>query len=175
MGNVAFRRGDAAAGIRHQTRAGSLLTPDADLEVWAAFNRASAAMRLAEGLHDDATRECMVHAETALSVVGGTEEEALSLQHSRGRWLQLRGDHVAAARALGDVSAHRDALSPQDAGEVALHLAISVAALGRCREAVDLLDKSAAAFHAAGAVARAGHAGRLAAAGVRRKRQPRIH
>ena len=163
VGNVAFRRGDAAAGIRHHTRAGSLLTPDADLEVWAAFNRASAAMRLAEGLHDDATRECMVHAETALSVVGGTEEEALSLQHSRGRWLQLRGDHVAAARALGDVYAHRDALSPQDAGEVALHLAISVAALGRCREAVDLLDKSAAAFHAAGAVARAGHAGRLAA------------
>ena len=163
VGNVAFRRGDVAAGVRHHIRAGALLTPDADLEVWAAFNRASAAMRLAEGVHDDAANECMVHAETALSVVGGTQEEALSLQHSRGRWLQLSGNHVSAARLLGDVYAHRDALSPQDAGEVALHLAISVAALGRCREAVDLLDDSAAAFHTAGAVARAGHAARLAA------------
>jgi tetratricopeptide (TPR) repeat protein len=163
VGNVAFRRGDLAAGVRHHTKAGSLLTPDADLEVWAAFNRASAAMRLAEGLHDNATRECMVHAETALSVVGGTEGEALTNQHSRGRWLQLSGNHASAARVLGDVYGHRDSLALQDAGEVALHLAISVAALGRSREAVDLLDKSAAAFWAAGALDRAGHAGRLAA------------
>ncbi|WP_461170374.1 helix-turn-helix domain-containing protein [Arthrobacter sp. Z1-15] len=162
VGNVAFRRGDVAAGVRHHTRAGSLLTPDADLEVWAAFNRASAAMRLAEGLHDAATLECMRHAETALEVVGGGEEESISLLHSRGRWLQLGGNHVSAVRALGEVYDRREALSPQDAGETALHLAISLSALGRSREAVDLLDKSADSFVTAGALDRAAHAGRLA-------------
>lgn len=163
VGNVAFRRGDVSAGVRHHARAGSLLTPDADLEVWAAFNRASAAVRLAEGLHDAATRECMTHAETALSVVGGGEEESLSTLHSRGRWLQLGGNHVSAVRALNDVYDRREALSPQDAGEVALHLAISLSALGRSREAAGFLDESAAAFITAGALDRAGHAGRLAA------------
>lgn len=162
VGNVAFRRGDITAGVRHHARAAALLTPDADLEVWAAFNRASAAMRLAEGLHDAATLECMTHAETALSVVGGGEEESLSTLHSRGRWLQLGGNHVSAVRALSEVYNRREALSPQDAGEASLHLAISLSALGRSREAADFLDQSTAAFVSAGALDRAGHAGRLA-------------
>lgn len=163
VGNVAFRRGDTAAGVRHHTRAASLLSPDADLEVWAAFNRASAAMRLAEGLHDAATRDCMTNAETALSVVGGPEEELLSNLHSRGRWLQLSGNHLAAVRVLTEVFDRRGALSPQGTGEVALHLGLSLAALGLLREAADLLDHGAAFFSAAGALDRAGHAGRLAA------------
>ena len=163
VGNVAFRRGDAAAGLRHHTRAASLLTPDADLEVWAAFNRNSAALRLAAGLHDAATRECMTHAETALSVLGGAEEDSLVDLHSRGRWLQLSGNHVCAVEVLTEVYDHRGALAPQEAGEVALHLGLSFAALGSSRKAVDFLDRSAAAFAGAGAVDRAHHAGRLAA------------
>lgn len=163
VGDVAFRRGDAAAGVRYHARAASLLTPAADLEVWAAFTRGSAALRLAEGLHDAATRECLMHAETALAVVGGTEEETLSNLHSRGRWLQLTGNHVGAVQVLTDVYEHREALSPQGAGEVALHLGLSLAALGSDRAAAEFLDQSAAAFSAAGALDRAGHAGRLAA------------
>lgn len=163
VGNVAFRRGDAAAGVRYHARAGSLLTPDADLEVWAAYNRDSAAMRLAVGLHDAATRECMEHAETALSVLGGTEEDALANLHNRGRWLQLSGNHVSAVQVLTNVYGRRTALPPHGAGEVALHLGLSLAALGNRGEAAEALDRSAAAFFAAGALDRAGHAGRLAA------------
>ncbi|MET4059018.1 tetratricopeptide (TPR) repeat protein [Arthrobacter sp. UYP6] len=162
VGNVAFRRGDVATGLRHHAKAESLLTPDADLEVWAAFNRASAAMRLAEGLHDAATSDCMTHAETALSVVGATEEEVLENLHSRGRWQQLLGQHEAAVQILADVYGHREVLSPQGAAEVALHLGLSRAALGGTREAVQLLNDSAAAFYAAGALDRASHASRLA-------------
>lgn len=162
VGNVAFRRGDTAAGLRHHAKAASLLTPDADLETWAAFNRASAAVRLAEGLHDAATSQCMDHAETALSVLGGTEEDVLENLHSRGRWLQLSGNHQSAVQVLTDVYGRRTALSPQGAAEVALHLGLSRAALGDMGTAVQLLDDSAGAFSAAGALDRAGHAARLA-------------
>ena len=119
-------------------------------------------MRLAEGLHDAATSDCMAHAETALSVVGGTEEEVLENLHSRGRWQQLSGQHETAVQILTDVYDHREVLSPQGAAEVALHLGLSRAALGGTREAVQLLNDSAAAFFAAGALDRSSHAYRLA-------------
>ena len=162
VGNVAFRCGDIAAGLRHHARARLFLTPDADLEVWAAFNRGSAAVRLSAGLSDAATRECMRSAETARSVLGGTGEDALEDRHNRGRWLQLSGHHDCAVQVLGEVYSHRGALSPQGAAEVALHLGLSRAALGSTREAVQLLDDSAAAFFAAGALDRARLASRLA-------------
>ena len=162
VGNVAFRRGDVAAGLRHYAKAQTLLTPDADLEVWSAFNRTSASIRLAAGLHDAATHECMVHAETALSVMGGTEEDELEDLHSRGRWLQLCGDHGSAVKVLAEVYGRRAALTPQGGAEVALHLGLSRAALGSREEAAQLLEASAAAFLAAGALDRAGHAARLA-------------
>lgn len=163
VGNVAFRRGDVANGLRYHTRAASLLSPTADLEVWAAFNRASAAMRLAEGVHDDATRECLAQAETALSVVGGTEEDGLDNLHNQGRWLQLSGNHPSAVDVLSTVYGRRGVLPPQSTGEVALHLGLSLAALGRRRQAVQALEDSAAAFARAGAPDRAGHAARLSA------------
>ncbi len=162
VGNVAFRRGDTAAGLRYHARAEFLLNPDADLEAWAAFNRSSAAMRLAEGLHDAATSRLMDHAETALSVLGGTEEDILENLHSRGRWHQLSGNHQSAVQILTDVYARRTALSPQGAAEVALHLGLSRAALGEMSTAVQMLDDSAKAFFNAGAMDRADHAARLA-------------
>ncbi|MDN3483594.1 helix-turn-helix transcriptional regulator [Arthrobacter sp. APC 3897] len=162
VGNVAFRRGDTAAGLRFHAKAESLLNPEADLETWAAFNRSSAAMRLAEGLHDTATSRFMDQAETALSVLGGSEEDILENQHSRGRWHQLSGNHQAAVDILADVYARRAALSPQGAAEVALHLGLSRAALGETSSAVHLLDDSARVFFDAGALDRAEHAARLA-------------
>ena len=55
VGNVAFRRGDAAAGLRYHQRAAALLSPRLDVGLWASFNKASASMRLASGLHDEQT------------------------------------------------------------------------------------------------------------------------
>ena len=162
VGNVAFRRGDTATGVRYHTKAESLLRPDADLEAWAAFNRSSAALRLAEGLHDAATNRLMDHAETALSVLGGTEEDILENLHSRGRWHQLAGNHQSAVQILTEVYTRREALSPQGAAEVALHLGLSRAALGEMSRAVQLLDDSAEGFFTAGAMDRAAHAARLA-------------
>lgn len=162
VGNVAFRRGNTAAGLRYHAKAESLLNPETDLETWAAFNRSSAAIRLAEGLHDAAAGRCMDQAETALSVLGGTEEDVLENLHSRGRWHQLSGNHQAAVGILADVYARRAALSPQGAAEVALHLGLSRAALGEMSSAVHLLDDSARAFFDAGALDRAEHAARLA-------------
>ena len=166
VGGVAFRRGDNGGGLRYHRRAASLLTPEADLEVWAAFNRDSALLRLSAGIHDADVLASIEHAEAALSVVGASETgelEELEIRHLRGRWLQLAGDHAGAAARLAAVYARRELFSPQSTAEVALHLGLSLAALGEREAAVGRLRAGARIFRSAGAADRADHAFRLAA------------
>lgn len=162
-GNVAFRRGDLAAGVRFHGKAASLLSPRLDLGLWASFNKASASMRLSSGLHDDQTLDCIEHAETALAVVGGSRTDALDLLHSRGRWQQLQGNHAEAVSLLSEAYAGRAVLAPQTAAEVALQLGLSLASLGRSCAAAARLEESEALFRRAGAADRSGHAKALAA------------
>lgn len=163
-GNAAFRRGDTAAGVSLHERAAGLLGPGLDVGLWASFNKASANMRLASGLHDDQTMACIRQAEAALAVVGASPTDALDLLHARGRWQHLGGNHAEAVDLLSQAWDGRSCLSPQTAAEVALLLGLSLASLGRRGAAADRLRESESLFRRAGAPDRSGHVRELAAA-----------
>lgn len=162
VGNVAFRRGDCAAGLRHHRSAAALLLPGPDVELWARFNSSTAAVRLAAGLHDAETLACIEHAEVAMAVVGLPSADQLELIHSRGTWLDLNGEHTRAVDVLSEVYAHREELPPQAAGEVALHLGLALARTGAIDAGSLYLSDSEQSFRSVGAGDRAAHAAALA-------------
>ena len=162
VGDVAFRRGDPGTGLLHHRTAAALLLPGSDVELWARFNTASAAARLAAGIHDAETRDCIEHAEAAMAVVGLPAPEQLELAHSRGLWLDLNGEHSRAVDILSDVYSHREELAPQAAGEVALHLGLALARTGATDAGTVYLADSEQSFRSVGAGERAAHAAALA-------------
>ncbi|MCC3272943.1 helix-turn-helix domain-containing protein [Arthrobacter zhangbolii] len=162
VGNVAFRCGDPAGGLRHHRAAAGLLQPGADVELWARFNSGTAAMRLAAGIHDGETLACIEHAEAATAVVGLPVSAQLELVHSRGIWLDLNGDHTLAVGMLSDVYARREELPPQTSGEVALHLGLALARTGRPEDGSAYLADSEQRFRSVGAADRAAHVAGLA-------------
>ena len=162
IGDVAFRRGDPRSGLAHHRTAAALLLPGSDVELWARFNTGTAVMRLAAGIHDRETLECIEHAEAAMAVVGLPAPEQLELAHSRGLWLDLNGEHRRAVDILSEVYAHREELAPQTAGEVALHLGLALARTGAAHAGSVYLVDSEQSFRAVGAGNRAAHAAALA-------------
>ncbi|MCQ1954356.1 helix-turn-helix transcriptional regulator [Arthrobacter sp. zg-Y238] len=162
VGTVAFRRGDIHTGLMHHRLAADLLEPGVDVELWARFNNATAAMRLGAGIHDNETLTCIEHAEAAMSAVGLYGPERLEADHSRGIWLDLNGEHTRAVWMLSGVYAHRSELSPQDSGELALHLGLALARTGMPDAGSVYLTDSEQRFRSAGAKDRAAHAAALA-------------
>lgn len=162
VGNVAFRRGDAAAGVRYHQRAAALLSPRLDVGLWASFNKASASMRLACGLHDEQTFTCIRRAEAALAVVGASPGDALDIIHAHGSWQHLNGNYARAVDLLSEVWDARGLLSPQTAAEVALQLGLSLGRLGQAEAARRHLEESESLFRLAGAPDRSGHVRTLA-------------
>ncbi|CEA07494.1 hypothetical protein BN1051_00808 [Arthrobacter saudimassiliensis] len=160
-GNVAFLCGDPGAGAHFHERAAQLLSPDDDLQLWAAFNRGSASKRVAAGLHDAATLQCIDRAETAMAVLEAPAAERLDLLRCRGRYLHLAGNPQAGAELLTRAYEARSALSPQAAAELALQLGLSLADLGDTRAAREHLAESSRWYRSAGAVNRSAHAARL--------------
>lgn len=150
IGNVAFMRGDHQAGIDHHERARELLSPAADIELWARFNKATAAVRLTAGIFGPETLAAVERAELALSIVGGPRREHLEVALIRARWLSLTGQTAEAAERLKGIHAERSLLGRHTAGEVALLYGRALKALGRNDEAVELLDAALADFGAAG-------------------------
>ncbi|MFP5368836.1 MAG: helix-turn-helix domain-containing protein, partial [Actinomycetes bacterium] len=100
IGNVAFMRHDYQEGIKHHERAARLLSPANDIELWARFNKASAAVRLSSGIVEPETLSSIERAELALSIVGGNKSDQLEVAFIRARWLYLTGDIVAAVEKL---------------------------------------------------------------------------
>ncbi|WP_426996934.1 helix-turn-helix domain-containing protein [Pseudarthrobacter sp. N5] len=151
IGNVAFMRHDYAEGIRHHERAARLLSPANDIELWARFNKASAAVRLSSGIVEPETLSAIERAELALSIVGGNKTDELEVAFIRARWLYLTGDVVAAVLKLREIHAERAALAKHTAGEVSLLLGKSLKAAGESEEALVHLEEAQRAFSAAGA------------------------
>jgi transcriptional regulator with XRE-family HTH domain len=151
VGNVAFMRHDYTEGVKHHERAARLLSPANDIELWARFNKASAAVRLSSGIVEPETLAAIERAELAFSIVGGTKSDELEVAFIRARWLYLTGDIVAAVEKLREIHAERDALGKHTAGEVSLLLGKSLKAAGETEEALVHLEESRKAFAAAGA------------------------
>ncbi|MBT2549573.1 helix-turn-helix transcriptional regulator [Arthrobacter sp. ISL-65] len=151
IGNVAFMRHDYPEGIKHHERAAKLLSPANDIELWARFNKASAAVRLSSGIVEPETLSAIERAELALSIVGGNKTDQLEVAFIRARWLYLTGDIVAAVQKLRDIHAERTDLAKHTAGEVSLLLGKSLKAAGEGDEALVHLQEAQKEFSAAGA------------------------
>ncbi|MCU1516636.1 MAG: transcriptional regulator, family [Pseudarthrobacter sp.] len=154
IGNVAFMRHDYPEGIKYHERAAKMLSPANDIELWARFNKASAAVRLSSGIVEPETLSSIERAELALSIVGGNKTDQLEVAFIRARWLYLTGDIVAAINKLQEIHAESDALAKHTAGEVSLLLGKSLKAAGESEEALVYLDEAQKAFSAAGATDR---------------------
>ncbi len=151
IGNVAFMRHDYTEGVKHHERAAKLLSPANDIELWARFNKASAAVRLSSGIVEPETLSSIERAELAFSIVRGTKSDELEVAFIRARWLYLTGDIVAAVEKLRKIYAESDALAKHTAGEVALLLGKSLKAAGESEEALQYLQEAQKGFSSAGA------------------------
>lgn len=151
IGNVAFMRHDYAEGVREHERAAKLLSPANDIDLWARFNKASAAVRLSSGIVEPETLASIERAELALSIVGGNKSDQLEVAFIRARWLYLTGDIVSAIIKLREIHAQSDALAKHTAGEVSLLLGKSLKAAGEANEALKYLQEAKKAFSASGA------------------------
>ncbi|WP_024476093.1 hypothetical protein [Arthrobacter sp. CAL618] len=161
IGNVAFLRQEVADGAKYHRLAAAHLSPNNDLDLWARFNRASAAKRLAAGVVDAETLECIERAETASSIVGGNDRDQLELSLTRAHWLVLTGQLNAAVKRLKPICADSTILASQTAGEANLLLGRALAGRGDDIEAMNYLDAAKANFIQSGAHDRAAHVAEL--------------
>lgn len=155
IGNVAFLCNKVAEGLEYHELAAETFSPARNLDIWAKFNKASAAMRLAAEVADADTLRCIERAELATDVIGGSDEDHILLKLNRGHWNFLAGDPQAAIAILTEISTVAEKTSPQILGEASLLLGRSHAAVGNASEAQTHLLEAADHFEKAGAPQRA--------------------
>ena len=155
IGNVAFLCSKVREGLHYHELAAATLSPARNLDVWAKFNKASAAMRLAADVADSDTLRCIERAELATDVVGGSEEDHILLKLNRGHWNYLAGDSKTAIELLEAVCADADFAVPQILAEACLLLGRAYSAAGDQKHAKAYLLKAADHFEASGAPQRA--------------------
>jgi tetratricopeptide (TPR) repeat protein len=155
IGNVAFLCNKVAEGLEYHELAAETFSPARNLDIWAKFNKASAAMRLAAEVADADTLRCIERAELATDVIGGSDEDHILLKLNRGHWNFLAGDPQAAIAILTEISTVAEKTSPQILGEASLLLGRSHAAVGNDSEAQTHLLEAADHFEKAGAPQRA--------------------
>jgi hypothetical protein len=158
IGNAAFLINRVEDGLRYHELAAGTFSPAKNLDVWARFNNASAAMRLAADVADAATLRCIERAELATDVIGGSEENILLQKLNRGHWNYLAGDPATAVELLADIRSGTGVLAPQALGEACLLLGRAQHALGDIAAAKVHLLEAAGYFEMAGAQQRADHA-----------------
>jgi tetratricopeptide (TPR) repeat protein len=158
IGNVAFLCSKVREGLQYHELAAATFSPARNLDVWAKFNKASAAMRLAADIADADTLRCIERAELATDVIGGSANDYLLMKLNRAHWNFLAGEANAAIELLEQISVDLETPSPQILGEAFLLLGRSHAALGNPAEARKHLLEAADHFGKAGAPQRAGQA-----------------
>ncbi len=109
IGNVAFRRGDVEVGETYHGLAGKLLLPQADLQAWTEFHRASADYKLHAGIVDDSVRTALDNAALGLQLVGTTTHRQ-ELELAQARYALLTDDLDAAQSLLKGLINQRDLL-----------------------------------------------------------------
>ncbi|BCW69794.1 hypothetical protein [Arthrobacter sp. NicSoilB8] len=155
IGNVAFLSNNVHDGLYYHDLAAATFSPARNLTVWAKFNNASAAMRLAADVADADALRCIERAELATDVIGGSDEDHILLKLNRGHWNYLAGDPRQAIEILSGIFPAPESTSPQILGEACLLLGRSHAALGIGAEARKHLLDAADHFEKAGAPQRA--------------------
>ncbi len=103
IGNVAFLCNNVEEGLRYHELAAATFSPARNLDVWAKFNKASAAMRLAADVADADTLRCIERAELATDVIGGSPNDYHLLKLNRAHWTFLAGDAPTAIGLLEEL------------------------------------------------------------------------
>ncbi|WP_394249579.1 helix-turn-helix domain-containing protein [Arthrobacter pityocampae] len=150
FGNVAFRRGEVQVGREQHDLAAKLLLPQADLEMWAGFHKASAAFKLQAGLVDDSVRESLRNAELGLGLVG-TEETRLELALGQARLALLTADLDAVEKSLKQLVDQRDLLDFESETELEEILGLYYTARESPKQAAHHLSAAARLHSEAGA------------------------
>lgn len=158
IGNVAFLCNNVAEGLRYHELAAATFSPARNLDVWAKFNKASAAMRLAADVADADTLRCIERAELATDVIGGSPNDYHLLKLNRAHWTFLSGDAPAAIGLLEELCRLEVEISPQRIGEACLLLGRAYISTGNKPAARDVLVRAAEQFETAGAPQRADQA-----------------
>ncbi|MEN3345425.1 MAG: hypothetical protein V7635_2001 [Arthrobacter sp.] len=164
IGNAAFLCSKVQEGLRYHELAAATFSPARNLDIWAKFNKASAAMRLAAEVADADTLRCIERAELATDVIGGSDEDYTLLKLNRGHWNFLAGDPNSAIEVLAGICAAAEKTSPQILGEACLLLGRANAAIGNRAAAREYLIEAADHFDAVGAQQRAEQAREFLAA-----------
>lgn len=154
IGNVAFLCDKVSEGLRYHELAAATFSPARDLDIWAKFNKASAAMRLAANIADGETLRCIERAELATDITGGSENDLLLLRRNRAHWTLLAGDPQAAAEMLQDLC-RSGGMTPQNTGDACFLLGRAYLESGDEAEARRALEDAADHFDRAGATLRA--------------------
>ncbi|MET4094964.1 hypothetical protein [Arthrobacter sp. UYCu712] len=155
IGNVAFLCSKVQEGLEYHELAASTFSPARNLDVWAKFNKASAAMRLAADVADADTLRCIERAELATDVIGGSANDYLLMKLNRAHWNFLAGEASAAIELLDQICADPDKPSPQILGEACLLLGRAHSAIGNPDAARENLLRAVDHFEASGAQQRA--------------------
>jgi hypothetical protein len=161
IGNVAYLMRRVEDGTKYHRLAADNLSPTNDLDLWARFNRASAALRLAAGVVEPETLECIDRAEMASSIVGGSERDRLELSLTRAHWLVLTGQFDAAIERLRTVTSQESLLATHTAAEARFLLGQAYNARHIELEALLNLEASEELFVQSGANDRAAAARQL--------------
>jgi hypothetical protein len=155
VGNVAFLCDKVEEGLKYHELAAATFSPTKNLDIWAKFNKASAAMRLAANVADADTLRCIERAELATDVIGGSENDLLLLRRNRAHWSYLAGDATAAVELLEEIRATKGYVSPQVLGDACFLLARAYLATGNKAAARRALHEAELHFESAGAPHRA--------------------
>lgn len=155
IGNVAFLADDAKNGVYYHKLAAENLAPGNDVNMWALFNKGSAEARLAAGVVEPETLECIERAELANSVTGGSPLQELEISNARAHWLLLTGEAEGAAVRLQGILEQRELLPQHTLAEVEFVLSLALHELGRNDEALVAAVNSEKVFNEHGAHRRA--------------------
>jgi hypothetical protein len=161
IGNVAFLCNKVLEGLQYHELAAATFSPARNLDIWAKFNNASAAMRLAADIADADTLRCIERAELATDVIGGSANDYLLVRLNRGHWNFLAGDPFAAIEILEGICAVEEETAAQVLGVACLLLGRAYLAVGNGCVAREHLLAAAEHFEAAGAQQRADEARKL--------------
>lgn len=155
VGNVAFFLSDTESGVGYHKLAAENLAPGNDVNTWALFNKGSALVRLAAGIADQDTLECIERAELANSVTGGSPLQELEISMARAHWMLLTGKPDEALVRLQKILDHRELLPEHTLAEVEFVSALALHELGRNDEALVAASHSEKVFIGHGAQRRA--------------------
>lgn len=146
IGNVAFLLQRISDGVSYHQLAAANLSPTNDLDLWARFNRASAALRLTAGVIEPETLECIERAELASSIVGGTERDRLELCLTRAQWLVLTGQFDSAIDQLTGIIGSKHLLATHMAASAHFLLGQALSGQGSTTDAIANLEASEQLF-----------------------------